>query len=121
MENNENEPIDDLRGKTDKSLEGERNKTDDYLEQKSEGIEDKASETIRLNRLAADKDRDSKRAEVDQDKVEQRSDSINFEPTIVVALAWVFSFRNGLLRPIRDVFGLSLKLAKEARSALHCR
>lgn len=72
MENTENEPIEKLRGKTDKSLEGERNKTDDYLERKSDAIENRATETIRLNRLAADRDRENERIEVDLAKEEQK-------------------------------------------------
>ena len=45
-----------LRDKTDKSLEDERSKTDEYLARKSQMVEAKASETIRVNRLVADKD-----------------------------------------------------------------
>ena len=75
MGTNEKEPSQELRDKTDKSLEDERNKTDDYLERKSKTVEEDTSETIRLNRLAADRDRERKRAEVDFDKTEQRADA----------------------------------------------
>jgi signal transduction histidine kinase len=71
METNEPESSQELRSKTDKSLEDERGKTDEYLEQKSQTVEEETSETIRLNRLAADKDRESQRAEVDLDKEHQ--------------------------------------------------
>ena len=71
MESHETEPAQELRDKTDKSLEAERGKTDEYLEQKSKTVEEEASETIRLSRLAADKNRESQRAEVDLDKKHQ--------------------------------------------------
>ena len=58
----------ELRDKTDKSLEDERSKTDEYLERKSQVVEAKASETIRVNRLVADKDLESHRAETALDK-----------------------------------------------------
>ncbi|MEO5954895.1 MAG: ATP-binding protein [Nitrospiraceae bacterium] len=61
----------ELREKTDKSLEEERDKTDEYLGRKSRTIEEETSKTIRLNRLIADKDRENKRAEVDLDKEER--------------------------------------------------
>ncbi len=71
MKSHETEPSQVLRDKTDKSLEAERGKTDEYLEQKSKTVEEEASETIRLSRLAADKNRESQRAEVDLDKKHQ--------------------------------------------------
>lgn len=73
METHETESSNTLRGKTDKSLEEERGKTDAYLERKSKTVEDETSKTIRVNRLTADKDRASQRAEVDLGK-EQRVD-----------------------------------------------
>ena len=71
MKSHETESSQELRGKTDKSLETERGKTDEYLEQKGKTVEEEASETIRLNRLAADKDGESQRAEADLDKKHQ--------------------------------------------------
>jgi len=71
METNETESSQELRDKTDKSLEDERDKTDDYLERKSQAVEAEASETIRSNRLATDKDREGQRAEVDLEKEHQ--------------------------------------------------
>ncbi|MEP6935101.1 MAG: histidine kinase dimerization/phospho-acceptor domain-containing protein, partial [Nitrospirota bacterium] len=68
MKTHDTEPAQELRDKTDKSLEAERGKTDKYLEQKSKTVEEEASETIRLSRRAADKNRESQRAEVDLDK-----------------------------------------------------
>jgi signal transduction histidine kinase len=63
----------ELRGKTDQSLEEERVKTDEYLEQNAKSVEEETDETIRLTRLAADKEVESHRAEVDLEK-EQRLD-----------------------------------------------
>ena len=71
MESQGTESSQELRGKTDKSLEAERDKADEYLQHKSETVEEEASETIRLNRLAADKHGESQRAEVDLDKKRQ--------------------------------------------------
>jgi signal transduction histidine kinase len=68
---NKTESSHKLRDKTDKSLEDERGKTDEYLEAKSQTVEDETSDTIRLNRLAADKDRASRRADADLDREEQ--------------------------------------------------
>jgi len=68
MGTNETNSSQELRDKTDKSLEDERSKTDEYLERKSQVVEAKASETIRVNRLVADKDLESHRAETALDK-----------------------------------------------------
>jgi signal transduction histidine kinase len=68
MRTTETNSSEELRDKTDKSLENERGKTNDYLERKSEMVEAKASETIRNNRLIADKDLKRHRAEADLDK-----------------------------------------------------
>ena len=68
MGTNETNSSQELRDKTDKSLEDERSKTDEYLERKSQMVEAKASETIRVNRLIADKDLESHRAEAALDK-----------------------------------------------------
>lgn len=65
MQPNTTGSSDERRDKTDKSLEDERDKTDKYLGRTSQTVEDQTSTTIRLNRLAADHDRDSDRAEVD--------------------------------------------------------
>jgi signal transduction histidine kinase len=71
MGTNETNTSQELRDKTDKSLEDERSKTDEYLERKSQVVEAKASETIRVNRLVADKNLESHRAEVAVDKKQQ--------------------------------------------------
>ena len=71
MEANETESPQELRSKTDKSLVDERGKTDEYLEQQSKTVEEETSDTIHLNRLVADKDRESQRAEVDLEKEHQ--------------------------------------------------
>ena len=68
MEANEKESSQELRGKTDKSIEVERDKTDEYLERKTEKVEEKTSERVRSIRLATDKARESQREEVDLDK-----------------------------------------------------
>lgn len=74
METTYHDPAEKLRDKTDKSLEDERGKTDEYLDKKSKKVEDETSQIIRLNRLVADKKRDNKRAEIDHGKIEQRLD-----------------------------------------------
>ena len=68
MGTNETISSQEQRDKTDKSLEDERSKTDEYLERKSQVVEAKASETIRVNRLVADKDLETHRAETALDK-----------------------------------------------------
>src|SRR4051794_23986765 len=65
METNQTQLPEDLRGKTDQSLEDEREKTDEHLNRTSQTVEDQTSSTIRLNRLAADQNRDSDREEAD--------------------------------------------------------
>lgn len=65
METNQTQLPEDLRGKTDQSLEDERGKTDEYLNHRRQTVEDQTSTTIRLNRLAADEDCNSDRAEAD--------------------------------------------------------
>lgn len=72
METHESDPYQELREKTDKSLEDERDKTDEYLDKKNKAVEKDTSDTISLNRLAADKDRESQRADVDLDTEHQR-------------------------------------------------
>jgi signal transduction histidine kinase len=59
-----------LRVNTDKSLEDERGKTDDYLAQKSKIVTKEAEEAIRLDRRTADEKRDLTRSQVDHDKAE---------------------------------------------------
>jgi signal transduction histidine kinase len=61
----------ELRGKTDQSLEEERDKTDKYLEQNSVSIEETTDTTIRSTRLVADKKVEIHRAAVDQKKADQ--------------------------------------------------
>src|SRR5688572_17494050 len=61
----------ELRGKTDQSLEEERDKTNKYLEQNSLSVEEATDATIRLTRLVADEEVESHRAAVDQEKVDQ--------------------------------------------------
>lgn len=63
------EPSKKLRGKTDKSLDKERIKTDQHLNKKRQKVEDETSEEIRLNRLAADEVRESQREDVDDKSV----------------------------------------------------
>jgi signal transduction histidine kinase len=58
-------PNENLRDKTDKSLEEERDKTDKYLDKKSKSVERDTSNEILSGRIAADKARKSKRAKVD--------------------------------------------------------
>lgn len=65
METNEKALPQKLRDKTDKSLEEERIKTDDFLKEETKTIEEEADVAIRMNRIAADNDIGKKRAEVD--------------------------------------------------------
>ena len=54
-----------LRTNTDKSLEGERAKTDDVVNQKNNKITNETEEEIQSNRVASDKERELIRVEVD--------------------------------------------------------
>ena len=72
METHETESSQELRDKTDKTLEDERQKTDKHLEQKNQEVEEKTSEKLRSIRLATDKARESQREEVDLAKDHQR-------------------------------------------------
>ena len=71
MPTKEPESSQELRGKTDKSLEDERGKADELLDEKSRLVEEETSEIIRRNRVAADTERDSVRAGMDLDKEHQ--------------------------------------------------
>ena len=72
MESHETESSQDLREKTDKTLEDEREKTDEHLEQKTQEVEEKTNEKLRSIRLATDTARESQRQEVDLAKEHQR-------------------------------------------------
>ena len=72
-----------LRGKTDQSLEVERVKTDEYLEQTSQSVKEETDETIRQTRLAADKEVEGHRAEVDLEK-DQRLEETDSQTAQVV-------------------------------------
>lgn len=58
----------DNRKKTDKSLKSERNKTDNFLDNESQSIEDQSDESLISNRKSADKKLKFQRAQVDLDK-----------------------------------------------------
>jgi signal transduction histidine kinase len=73
MERNETASFQELRGKTDKSLEDEREKTDEYLTRKIEKVEEKTSEKVRSIRLAVDHALENQREEVDLDKEHHRA------------------------------------------------
>ena len=60
-----------LRGKTDQSLDEEREKTDKYLEQNSVSVEEATDTTIRLTRRVVDKEVESHRAAIDQKKADE--------------------------------------------------
>lgn len=79
METNQTQLPEDLRDKTVQSLEDERGKTDEYLNRRSQTIEDQTSTTIHLNRLAADQHRDSGRAEADSGQHVSCADDLNQE------------------------------------------
>jgi len=72
MEAHETESSQELRDKTDKTLDDERQKTDEHLEQKAQEVEEKTSEKLRSIRLATDQARESQREEVDLLKDHQR-------------------------------------------------
>ena len=73
----------ELRGKTNQSLEEERVKTDEYLEQTSQSVKEETDETIRQTRLAADKEVEGHRAEVDLEK-DQRLEETDSQTAQVV-------------------------------------
>ena len=56
----------------DKSLEIDWRSTDDHFDQKNKTIEEEIDGTVRLNRLAADRDRDSERAKTDSAQLAYR-------------------------------------------------
>ena len=81
MKTRAEEPSDNLRDKTDKSLEDERLKTDEYLDQKTQTATDDAEVAIRENRMAADRKRERCRAEDDLDKTENRLTNTSAQST----------------------------------------
>jgi signal transduction histidine kinase len=56
----------------DKSLETNWRSTDDYFDQKNKTIEEEIDGTVRFNRLAADRERDSERAKTDFEQLAHR-------------------------------------------------
>ena len=80
MEAHETESSQELRDKTDKTLDDERQKTDEHLEQKAQEVEEKTSEKLRSIRLATDQARESQREEVDLAK-EQQCEVTGISPT----------------------------------------
>ena len=82
MESNETDPVQELREKTDQSLEDERSKADESLDKKGKRVEEETSDTIRLNRLAADKDRENQRADVDLDTEHRRDEAGSRAPRL---------------------------------------
>ncbi len=71
METPKAQAVRKLRTITDKSLEEEREKTDEFLEGQGKLVEDETSEVIRLTRLAVDQKVESQREEVDREKEHQ--------------------------------------------------
>ncbi len=71
-----------LRRKTDRSLEDERDKTDEYLERSISKVEESTTDTVRSIRLATDHALESEREEVDLDK-EQQHGVIGLTPSAV--------------------------------------
>jgi signal transduction histidine kinase len=62
------EPAQELRGKTDQSLEEEREKTDEYLVDALQKVENKTSKKVRLIRRATDEARERQREDLDREK-----------------------------------------------------
>ncbi|NWF73143.1 MAG: hypothetical protein HXY51_08930 [Nitrospirae bacterium] len=81
MGTNDTETSPDLREKTDESLKDERGKTDEIIIRKSKKAEDKTIDTIRVNRLAADADRETFRAETAIDEAEDRHADTGVQPS----------------------------------------
>lgn len=81
---NETETSPELRDKTDESLKDERGKTDEILIRKSKRVEEETIDTIRVNRLAADADRESLRAETAIDETEHRLAETGVQPSQLV-------------------------------------
>jgi signal transduction histidine kinase len=71
-----------LRSKTDRSLEDERDKTDEYLERSITKVEESTTDKVRSIRLATDHALESEREEVDLDK-EHQHDVIGLSPLAV--------------------------------------
>ena len=63
----------DLREKTDLSLEEERDKTDEYLTQPFQEVEEKTHEKVHSIRHAVDQDKESQRDALDDDKERVRA------------------------------------------------
>lgn len=82
MEVQKSESSQSLRGKTDRSLEDERDKTDEYLERTITKVEESTIDKVRSIRLTTDKALESEREEVDLDK-EQQLDVIGLSPSSV--------------------------------------
>ncbi len=82
MEVQKSESSQVLRGKTDRSLEDERDKTDEYLERTITKVEESTTDKVRSIRLATDKALESEREEVDLNK-EQQHDVIGLSPSSV--------------------------------------
>ena len=69
------EPSQELRGKTDQSLEEEREKTDGYLLDTLHTVENKTSKKVRSIRRATDEARERQRKEVDREKEQESTAS----------------------------------------------
>ena len=61
-----------VRFAQDERLRNNRNVTDKYFDQENKTVEEKIDEAVRLNRLAADKELESKRAKTDFEEPERR-------------------------------------------------
>ena len=81
MGTNDTETSPELREKTDESLKDERGKTDEIIIRKSKKAEDETIDTIRENRLAADADRETFRAETAIDETEHRHADTSGQPS----------------------------------------
>ena len=76
------EPFQELRGKTDQSLEEEREKTDGYLLDTLHKVENKTSKKVRSIRRATDEAREQQRKEMDREK-EQESTASQVEEDLL--------------------------------------
>lgn len=81
MEMNKTETHPELRERTDESLKDERGKTDELIIRKSKEAEDEALDAIRENRVAADADRETFRAETATDEIEHGHADTTVQPS----------------------------------------
>ncbi len=81
MKTDKTETSPELRERTDESLKDERGKTDELIIRKSKEAEEEALDAIRENRVAADADRETFRAETATGEMEHRHADTTVQPS----------------------------------------